>query len=56
MDLEVRMKCAHCGGSMVYEKFYGSQEYFWGWRCLFFGEIVDEIILENRRIFKKIMG
>ena len=23
-----------------------------GWRCLFCGEIVDELILENRRWFK----
>lgn len=49
------MKCPHCDSTMVYEKFYGSQEHFWGWRCLFCGEIVDDIILENRGIFKKIM-
>jgi hypothetical protein len=33
---------------MVYEKFYGTQEQFFGWRCIQCGEIVDEVILENR--------
>jgi transposase-like protein len=53
MRLEVSMKCPRCSSSMVYEKFYGSQEHFWGWRCLYCGEIVDDIILENRGIFKR---
>lgn len=54
------MKCPHCNSSMIYEKFFGPDEYFWGWRCLFCGEIVDDTILENRfirvggrRTFKK---
>jgi hypothetical protein len=34
---------------MVYEQFFGDQERFWGWRCIFCGEIVDDVILENRR-------
>jgi hypothetical protein len=34
---------------MVYEQFFGDQERFWGWRCIFCGEIVDEVILENRQ-------
>ena len=33
---------------MVFEKFYGICEFFWGWRCVFCGEIVDQVILENR--------
>jgi len=33
---------------MVYEKFYGNCEWFWGWRCVICGEIVDQVILENR--------
>jgi hypothetical protein len=45
---EVAMKCHRCGGAMVYEKFYGICEFFWGWRCIFCGEIVDQVILENR--------
>ncbi len=38
---------------MAYEQFYGSQEHFWGWRCIFCGEIVDDVIIENRHWFKK---
>jgi len=32
---------------MVYEQFFRDQERFWGWRCIFCGEIVDDMILEN---------
>lgn len=42
------MKCSRCNGVMVYEKFFGLQEDFWGWRCIFCGEIIDQVILENR--------
>ena len=42
------MKCHRCNGMMVYEKFYGDCEYFMGWRCVTCGEIVDDVILENR--------
>ena len=42
------MKCNRCGGLMAYEKFYSAIEDFFGWRCLFCGEIVDQVILENR--------
>jgi hypothetical protein len=45
---EVAMKCYRCGGAMVYEKFYGNCDFFWGWRCIFCGEIIDQVILENR--------
>ncbi len=42
------MKCHRCNGMMVFEKFYGDCEYFLGWRCITCGEIVDQVILENR--------
>jgi hypothetical protein len=42
------MKCKRCGGIMVFEKFSGSCEEFFGWRCVFCGDIVDQVILENR--------
>ena len=42
------MKCHRCGGIMVLEKFYGACEEFFGWRCVLCGEIVDQVILENR--------
>ncbi len=42
-------RCHRCQSVMVNEKFYGPGENFWGWRCICCGEIVDQIILENRR-------
>ncbi len=42
------MKCHRCGGVMVFEKFYSTSEDFLGWRCVICGEIVDQVILENR--------
>ncbi|MGZ3534487.1 MAG: hypothetical protein ACXU9K_04615 [Thermodesulfobacteriota bacterium] len=47
------MKCDRCGRAMAYEQFYGSHEHFWGWRCIFCGEIVDDVIMENREWLKK---
>jgi len=35
---------------MIYDKFYGPHEHFWGWKCVICGEIVDQVILENRRL------
>jgi hypothetical protein len=43
------MKCHRCGGVMVYERFYGPEEHFSGWRCIMCGEILDQVILENRQ-------
>jgi hypothetical protein len=45
---EAIMKCHRCGGIMVYEKFSGACEDFFGWRCVLCGDIVDQVILENR--------
>jgi hypothetical protein len=42
------MRCHRCGRKMVYEKFYGEEGQFYGWRCIFCGEIVDQVISENR--------
>jgi len=39
---------------MFYQKFYGLYEQFWGWRCIYCGEILDQIILENRNIPKRL--
>jgi hypothetical protein len=38
---------------MAYEQFFGDQERFSGWRCIFCGEIVDDMILENRQWLRK---
>jgi len=43
------MRCHRCGSMMVYERFYGPDEHFSGWRCVLCGEIIDQVILENRR-------
>ena len=44
------MKCSRCNNAMNYQKFYNTEGYFWGWRCIFCGEILDPVILENRKI------
>jgi len=43
------MKCHRYGSVMVYERFYGLGGNFLGWRCVSCGEIIDEVILENRQ-------
>ena len=48
MDKDNPMRCHRCNNTMVYQKFYGPHEYFWGWRCIWCGDVVDRIILENR--------
>ena len=48
-DLRVSVNCHRCGGLMVYEIFCDPHDHFWGWRCIFCGEIVDQVILENRQ-------
>ena len=42
------MRCHRCKGIMIFEKFYGDCEHFFGWRCVVCGEIIDQVILENR--------
>jgi hypothetical protein len=44
------MECNKCGGFMVYERFLGQEaDDFSGWRWVTCGEIVDEVILKNRK-------
>ena len=42
------MKCNRCGGLMAYEKFYSEVDDFFGRRCILCGEIIDQVVLENR--------
>ena len=42
------MRCNRCGGMTIYQKFYGHCEHFLGWRCIVCGEIIDQVIIENR--------
>jgi len=46
------MKCLRCSSVMIYHKFYGLQEHFWGWECVICGEMVDQVILENRELIR----
>jgi hypothetical protein len=50
------MRCYRCGGVMIFEKFYGDGEYFFGWKCIFCGEVVDQVILENRQSHNRWYG
>ncbi len=43
------MNCHRCGSLMIHQDFYSADERFSGWRCIGCGEIVDEVILENRK-------
>jgi len=45
---EHTMKCHKCGGIMSYEKFYDKYDDYFGWRCIACGEIIDQVILDNR--------
>ena len=45
---EVIMRCHRCNSLMVYEKFFTEEGDFFGWRCVFCGEIIDQVILKNR--------
>jgi DNA-directed RNA polymerase subunit M/transcription elongation factor TFIIS len=45
-------KCNRCSGMMIYEKIYSGTEHFWVWKCLYCGEYIDRVILENRQIQK----
>ena len=53
------MKCNRCSSVMVYEHFYGNSQHsswdkFEGWRCTGCGDILDPVILENRRCNKPV--
>ena len=45
-------KCNRCGGMMIYEKVYYETEHFWVWKCVYCGDYIDPVILENRQIQK----
>ncbi len=53
MDLNMKMLCTRCRGLMVRDRFIDKlddtgKRWFWGWRCIACGEIVDPVILINR--------
>jgi hypothetical protein len=42
------VRCLRCGGKMIFEKFYGVDNTFFGWHCVICGEILDPVILLHR--------
>ena len=40
--------CQRCNGRMAFEKFYGENDSFFGWRCVICGDILDPVILLHR--------
>jgi len=48
MDKLLLTKCLRCRGAMIYDKFYGPHEQFWGWRCIYCQGILEQTIIENR--------
>jgi len=37
---------------MIYNKFYGHYDSYWGWKCVICGELVDQVILDNRELIR----
>jgi len=37
---------------MIYEKIYHETNPLWVWKCIYCGDYIDEVILENRQIQK----
>lgn len=52
MNNSLLRKCPRCKGTIAYDKFYSSHDQFWGWKCLICGEIIDPVILANRRLMR----
>lgn len=42
------MHCQRCNARMAFDKFYGRDSYFFGWRCISCGDILDPVILLHR--------
>jgi hypothetical protein len=44
------MNCNRCGGKMFNEKILYGAEHFSVWRCVYCGEYIDRVTLENRSL------
>ena len=42
------MHCQRCNAPMAFDKFYGRHSYFFGWRCVSCGDILDPVVLLHR--------
>ena len=40
--------CQRCNGLMAFSKFYDRHGYFFGWRCVSCGDILDPVIFLHR--------
>lgn len=40
--------CQRCNSLMAFDKFYGEESCFFGWRCVSCGDILDPVILLHR--------
>jgi len=47
-NLEKDIRCPRCRSKMIFEKFYGESNTFFGWHCVICGEILDPVILLHR--------
>lgn len=45
--------CPRCNAFLIRERFYGMYAHIWVWRCIKCGEIIDDVVLYNRRLLKK---
>lgn len=52
-DAQETHKCPRCNAFLVHERFYGMCAHIWVWRCIKCGEIIDDVVLYNRRLLKK---
>ena len=52
MEKSPYSRCSRCGGNMVFESFFGSDEQFTGLKCVICGDVIDPVILQNRELMK----
>ncbi len=43
------MRCLRCRGLMILERYQEMNDFYFGWRCFLCGEVLDEVVMENRR-------
>ncbi len=52
MRTSMMRRCQRCGGLMYLDKYFDRNETFLGLRCIICGDIIDPVILENRKLTK----
>jgi ribosomal protein L37AE/L43A len=53
-DNQETHQCPRCNAFLIHERFYSMGERGWVWRCIKCGEIIDDVVLYNRRLLKKV--